>query len=49
MNIDLNINNYNIGELKNFFKLTNNYSNEELEKNAREMEAVVKFINRIRI
>jgi hypothetical protein len=41
MNIDLNINNYNIGELKKFFKLTNNYSNKELEKNAKEMEAIV--------
>ena len=41
MNIDLNINNYNVGELKNFFKLTSNYSNAELDKKVTEIETVV--------
>ena len=41
MNIDLNINNYNVGELKNFFKLTSNYSNAELDKRVTEIETVV--------
>ena len=41
MNIDLNINNYNINELKRFFKLTNNYSNAELDKKVTDMVTVV--------
>lgn len=41
MNIDLNINNYSIGELKNFFKLTNNYSNAELDKKVVDLISVV--------
>jgi hypothetical protein len=41
MNIDLNIDNYNIGELKSFFKLTKNYSNAELDKKVTDMVKVV--------
>lgn len=38
-NIDLNIDNYSIGELKSFFKLSKNYTNTELNKKASEMES----------
>ena len=48
MNIDLNINNYNIGELKKFFNLANNYSNSELDKKATEMESVVSSSSEIK-
>jgi hypothetical protein len=40
-NVDLNIDNYSIGELKSFFKLQKNYSNSELNKKVSEMETVV--------
>jgi hypothetical protein len=40
-NVDLNIDNYSIGELKNFFKLPKNYTNTELNKKVSEMESVV--------
>ena len=40
-NIDLNIDNYSIGELKGFLKLPKNYTNTELNKKVSEMEAVV--------
>ena len=40
-NIDLNIDNYSIGELKSFFKLPPNYTNTELNKKVSEMETVV--------
>lgn len=40
-NIDLNIDNYSIGELKSFFKLPKNYTNAELKKKASEMELTV--------
>jgi hypothetical protein len=40
-NIDLNIDNYSIGELKSFFKLPKNYTNSELIKKVSEMETVV--------
>jgi hypothetical protein len=40
-NVDLNIDNYSIGELKSFFKLQKNYSNAELNKKVSEMETVV--------
>jgi hypothetical protein len=35
----LNIDNYSIGELKSFFKLSKNYTNTELNKKASEMES----------
>ena len=41
MNIDLNIDNYNIGELKTFFKLNNTYSNAELDKKVKELISIV--------
>jgi hypothetical protein len=40
-NIDLNIDNYSIGELKSFFKLSKNYTNTELNKKVSEMELTV--------
>lgn len=40
-NIDLNIDNYSIGELKTFLKLPKNYTNSDLNKRVSEMESVV--------
>ena len=40
-NIDLDIDNYSIGELKTFFKLSKNYTNADLIKKVSEMESVV--------
>lgn len=40
-NIDLNIDNYSIGELKSFFKLPKNYTNSELNKKVSDMEKIV--------
>ena len=37
-NIDLNIDNYSIGELKGFFKLPKNYTNAEFKKKSSDME-----------
>jgi hypothetical protein len=39
--IDLNIDNYSIGELKKFFKLSKNYKNEELNKKITEMTTII--------
>lgn len=40
-NIDLNIDNYSIGELKTFLKLPKNYTNTDLNKKVSEIESVV--------
>ena len=40
-NIDLNTDNYSIGELKKFFKLSKNYKNEELNKKILEMTTII--------
>jgi len=40
-NIDLNKDNYSIGELKKFFKLSKNYKNEELNKKITEMTTII--------
>ena len=37
MSIDLDINNYTINDLINFFKLQQNYTNDDLRNNERDM------------